>query len=161
MDLVIQKATELGADAIIPVISGRTVVKVGDAQTQKRERWKRLAIEASKQCGRSAVPDIMIPSSLRTFIPKNRGAKKIFLSEHGGVSLKEMLMSPLEKKTGLAKSVILLVGPEGGWTEIEEQDMMDSCYEAVSLGSHTLRSETAAIVSLALITHFWKNEDVS
>jgi 16S rRNA (uracil1498-N3)-methyltransferase len=70
-------------------------------------------------------------------------------------------MYPLKMETKIPDSVILLVGPEGGWTESEEQDIMDSHYEAVSLGSLTLRSETAAIVSLAMVSHFWKNEDVS
>lgn len=161
MDLVVQKATELNTDVIVPVLSERTIVKIDGVQDKKRERWRRLAIEASKQCGRSTVPEIREPLSLRSLIEKNSASKKLFLSERGGTSLREILMNPLNKKIGIPKSVILLVGPEGGWTEIEEQDMMDSCYEAVSLGSHTLRSETAAIVSLALITHFWKNEDVS
>jgi 16S rRNA (uracil1498-N3)-methyltransferase len=72
-----------------------------------------------------------------------------------------MLIYSHSEKTKIPESFILLVGPEGGWTEKEEQDIMDNYYEAISLGSLTLRSETAAIVSLAMVSHFWKNEDVS
>jgi len=161
MDLVIQKATELGTDCIVPVISERTVVKMEGIQDKKWKRWNRVAIEASKQCGRSAVPDIMTPVNLATFIEKEEASKKLFLSERGGTSLRKILIHPLERKLEIPKDVILLVGPEGGWTEMEEQDIMKSRYEAVSLGSLTLRSETAAVVGLAMVSHFWKYQDVS
>jgi 16S rRNA (uracil1498-N3)-methyltransferase len=161
MDLVIQKATELGAHAIIPVISDRTVVKMGDKQDKKLERWKRISVEASKQCGRSTVPEIQPPKSLKAFIKDGKDARKLFLSERGGKSLRDILTGPFFEKTNKPSSIIMLVGPEGGWTESEEQDIMDGHYEAVSLGSLTLKAETAAIVSLAMVSHFWKREDVS
>lgn len=161
MDLVIQKATELDAHAIIPVISDRTVVRIEGKKDKKWARWKRIAIEASKQCGRSSVPEILPPVGLRTFLDGQEGTKKLFLSERRGESLREILMCPFHEKKEIPGSTVLLVGPEGGWTEREEQDIMNSHYEAVSLGSLTLRSETAAIVSLAMVAHFWKNGHVS
>jgi 16S rRNA (uracil1498-N3)-methyltransferase len=161
MDLVIQKATELGTDSIVPVISERTIVKMEGIQDKKWKRWNRVAIEASKQCGRSAVPDIMAPVNLTTFIQKKEESKKLFLSERGGGALRQILIHPIERNLQIPRYVILLVGPEGGWTEREEQDIMKSRYEAVSLGSLTLRSETAAIVGLAMVSHFWKYQDVS
>jgi 16S rRNA (uracil1498-N3)-methyltransferase len=161
MDLVIQKATELGMHVIRPIISDRTVVKIEDRQYKKTERWKRIIVEASKQCGRSSLPEIHPPIGLNTFINRKEKAKKLFLSERGGKFLRDILMYPLKMETKIPGSVILLVGPEGGWTEGEEQDIMENYYEAVSLGSLTLRSETAAIVSMAMVSQFWKNEDVS
>jgi 16S rRNA (uracil1498-N3)-methyltransferase len=161
MDLVIHKATELGMNAIRPIISDRTVVNIEDRQNKKTERWKRIIVEASKQCGRSSLPEIHPPIGLNTFITRKEKAKKLFLSERGGKFLRDILMYPLKMETKIPDSVILLVGPEGGWTESEERDIMENYYEAVSLGSLTLRSETAAIVSLAMVSHFWKNEDVS
>lgn len=161
MDLVIQKATELGAHAIIPIISDRSVVKIDNREGKKMERWRRIVIEAAKQCGRSSLPEIHPPKRLSVFITGRNESKKLFLNERGGKSLREILMYPLVEKKNVPGSIILLVGPEGGWTEREEQDIMDNYYEAVSLGSFTLRSETAAIVSLAMVSHFWKNEDVS
>ena len=161
MDLVIHKATELGTNAIRPIISDRTVVNIEDRQNKKTERWKRIIAEASKQCGRSSLPEIHPPTGLNTFITRKEKAKKLFLSERGGKFLRDILMYPLKMETKIPDSVILLVGPEGGWTESEERDIMENYYEAVSLGLLTLRSETAAIVSLAMVSHFWKNEDVS
>jgi 16S rRNA (uracil1498-N3)-methyltransferase len=161
MDLVIQKATELDTQTIVPVISQRTVVKIKGKQENKMKRWKRIAIEASKQSGRYSVPSIQPPISLKLFTQGAEESKKLFLSERGGEALRDILRSPWIKRTNTPGSVILLVGPEGGWTEREEQDIMESHYEPVSLGSLTLRSETAAIVSLAMISHFWKNENVS
>ena len=161
MDLVIQKATELEAYTIIPIISDRTFAKIENKQDNKMERWNRIMIEAAKQCGRSSVPEILLPIGLKAFITGKNEGKKLFLSERGGKSLRKILMYPLTEKKNIPNSIILLIGPEGGWTEREEQDIMDSYYEAASLGSLTLRAETAAIVSLAMVSHFWKNVDVS
>lgn len=161
MDLVIQKATELDTHTIIPVLSDRVVFKIEDKQEKKMERWKRIAIEASKQSGRFSVPEILPPISLKMLIHEEREGRRLFLSERGGKALRDILVSPLIEKIETPSSAILLVGPEGGWTETEEQDIMDNHYEPVSLGSLTLRSETAAIVSLAMVSHFWKNKDVS
>ena len=161
MDWVIQKATELDTHAIAPVISERTIIKIEGKQEKKMERWRRIAIEASKQSGRLSVPEILPPTNLKSFIKGEEEGKKLFLSERGGEALRDILMSPLIENTDTPSSVILLVGPEGGWTDIEEQDIMNSHYEAVSLGSLTLRSETAAIVSLAMVSHFWKYRNVS
>jgi len=94
-------------------------------------------------------------------LEKNRRKKWKGGNALQGKSLRDILMYPLIEKIEKPSSIILLVGPEGGWTESEEQDIMDNHYEAVSLGSLTLRSETAAIVSLAMVSHFWKNDDVS
>jgi len=161
MDLVIQKATELGAFAVQPIISDRTIVKLENKQNKKIDRWKRIMVEAAKQSGCASLPDIYPPLSLKAFLTKKEKAKKLFLSERGGKFFRDILIAPLMMEMKIPDSVILLIGPEGGWTEKEEQDIMECHYEAVSLGSLTLRSETAAIVSLAMISHFWKKEDVS
>ena len=161
MDLVIRKATELGTHSIHPIISDRTVVKIENRQDKKMERWKRITVEAAKQCGRSALPKIHSPTGLNSFITREDKAKKLFLSERGSKYLRDILISPFMAETKIPTSVILLIGSEGGWTEKEEQDIMENCFEAVSVGSLTLRSETAAIVSLAMVSHFWMNDDVS
>jgi 16S rRNA (uracil1498-N3)-methyltransferase len=160
MDLVVQKATELGAYAIVPLLSERTVVKIENKQDKKMERWKRVVLEAAKQSGSTSVPEIHPPTELMRFISGKEKSKKMFLSERGGESLRDILMFPLNEKLKIPDSVNLLIGPEGGWTEKEEQDIMSNSYEAVSLGTFTLRSETAAIASLAMVSHFWMHEDV-
>jgi len=161
MDLVVQKATELGAHAIYPLLTGRTIAKIENKQDKKMERWNRIVLEAAKQSGSTPVPEVHPPEELKRFIAGGGESKKMFLSERGGETLRDILMSPLNEKREIPGSVILLVGPEGGWTEEEEQDIMNNSFEAVSLGTFTLRSETAAIVSLAMVSHFWMHEDVS
>lgn len=161
MDLVVQKATELGAYAIVPLLTERTVAKIENKQDKKMERWKRIVLEAAKQSGSISVPEIHPPTELKRFITEREESKQIFLSERGGKSLRDILMLPLKEKLKIPDSVNLLVGPEGGWTEKEEQDIMNNSYEAASLGTFTLRSETAAIVSLAMVSHFWMQKDVS
>lgn len=161
MDLIIQKATELGSYAFQPIISERAVVKLHDGQDKKMNRWERITIEAAKQSGSAHLPKILPPMSLREFITREEKAQKYFLCERGGKYLRDILISPLIEEKKAPGSVILLVGPEGGWTDEEEQAIMENRYEAVSLGSLTLRSETAAIVGLAMVSHFWNDEHVS
>jgi RsmE family RNA methyltransferase len=98
---------------------------------------------------------------LGAFIHREKESKRLFLNERGGTPLGKILMHPIIERKKMPRSTILLVGPEGGWTEGEEQDIMGSCYQAVSLGALTLRAETAAIASLAMVSHFWMNRDVS
>ncbi len=150
MEIVLQKATELGMNAFIPIISSRSIVRIDDKTDKKMERWRRIALESAKQCGRSFVPKIHIPTDLDAFIKQSREDKRLYFSEKGGKQLRDILICPKPPS-----SVVLLIGPEGGWTDKEEQDIVDHEFEAVSLGPLTLRSETAAIVSLALVSHFW------
>lgn len=151
MEFVLQKATELGMSAFVPILSSRSLIKIENKTEKKMERWRRIALESAKQCGRSFVPEIHLPTDLNAFIEQSREQKRLYFSEKGGKQLRDVLICPMPPS-----SVVLLIGPEGGWTDEEEQDIVDCDFEAVSLGSLTLRSETAAIASLALVSHFWK-----
>jgi 16S rRNA (uracil1498-N3)-methyltransferase len=155
MDLVIQKSTELGAHVFIPVISSRSVVKLQHGIAKKLERWKRIGLEAAKQCGNVNIPEVYSPVKLDKFLQKRNESRKMFLSERGGKLIRNVLLSSLGVEPEIPHSVVLLVGPEGGWTDKEERDILDNGFEAVSLGPFTLRSETAAMVSLAMVSHFW------
>lgn len=152
LELVLQKATELGMSEFFPVISSRSIIKIGDNPEKKVQRWRRIVLESSKQCGRSVVPRIHTPSDLSTFFRQTDCDRKIFFHGKGGAYLKDLLahLHP-------PSSVVLLIGPEGGWTEREEQDIVGRGFEAISLGPLTLRSETAAIASLAMVSHFWNS----
>ena len=158
MDLIIQKATELGISTIIPVFTHRTIVKIEDKMTKKMMRWQRIIRESAKQCGRAIMPSIQSPELLTRIMEKRTETKKILLSEKSGVPLKNILSSFLKKETGShhdLHSIFLLIGPEGGWTEAEEKYILKHGFEAASLGSHILRAETAAISSMAIISHYW------
>ncbi len=164
LELLIQKATELGAACFLPVIAARSIVKVEGKIEKKTERWTRIAREAAKQSGNTQVPAILPPTPLAEVLETVEAGVKIFLNERGGRYLKDILMGShdsTEEVTKIPKSIQVLIGPEGGWTEQEEHDILDHGYTAVSLGPQTLRSETAAISCLVLINHFWNLQDVS
>jgi len=154
MDWLIQKATELGLLAFVPVLSERCVVKLEDGSDKKVERWKRIAREASKQCRSGLVPAVLAPLSLEDFLREQQSGKKIFLSEHRGLPLRDIVRSAQDSKIQ-PSDVMILVGPEGGWTEVEEDTILRRGYEPVSLGTNILRAETASLTAMAIISHFW------
>jgi len=149
MDLIIQKSTELGITKIIPVLSARTIVKIENKVDMKLSRWKKIALAAAKQCGRSDLPSIKPPIGLSELLEKCKASKNIFLNEKGGTLLKDII------KKDIPKSALVLVGPEGGWTDEEEKNIIQHDYEPVDLGVNILRTETAAICSLGILSHFW------
>lgn len=156
MDLVVQKATEAGVSVFIPLLTERTELKEGRGTGHKRDRWGRIALEATKQCGRSLVPDIRPPLFLQAFLDGAGGALKIYLSEKSGPYLKEVIVSSgSSRPQPPPASVLLLVGPEGGFTDKEERDILGRDFVAVKLSRYTFRSETAAILGVAMINHFW------
>lgn len=156
MDWVIQKATELGVDVLVPLISSRSVVKIGPGEGPRVDRWRRIAREASKQSRRASLPEVQEPRRFPDFLSA-RAAKKFMLTETGGTALKDILArSPGQPAGTDLPAVLLAVGPEGGWTPEEENAGRAAGFEAVSLGQQTLRSETAALAALAMISHFWK-----
>lgn len=155
MEWAIEKCTELGVTRIIPVIAGRTDTHLATAAPKRRERWQRLALQASEQSRRIAPPEISAPTRLKDFcnagVPPAVGqtssparVARIVLSESGeDFSLREAL-------TPRPSSATLAIGPEGGWAPDELEWFHDSHWTAASLGDTILRAETAAIVATAL-----------
>ena len=160
MDIIIQKSTELGITTFIPVMTARTIVKIEDKIQKKIERWKKIALEAVKQSQRAFLPSILSPMLLEKLVEERHEERKFILSEKRGKYLKDILIQNSGSKPEIAEppsSVLILVGPEGGWTEEEEKYILNHGYEAVSLGRQILRAETAVLCSLALISHFWNS----
>jgi len=156
MDLVIQKATELGVDLLIPLITERSIVKLGDRGAVKVERWRRIVDEAAKQSRRSKRPEVLAPRPLAELFTGRTETTKLFLTEDKAKPLREVLLAGPEGAAGGAPAVLLVVGPEGGWSEGEKAGSVAAGFEPVSLGERPLRSETAALAALAMISHFWK-----
>lgn len=155
MEFILQKATELGLSHFIPVVSSRSLVKVEGKINTKINRWKRIIREAAKQSGASSLPSVSPPQELSRVIQRKE-EKKLLLSERGGKKLKEILLDdPQVSGGGLFSTALILVGPEGGWTEQEEIDILGHGFERVSLGSQILRTETASICAAAMMAHFW------
>jgi 16S rRNA (uracil1498-N3)-methyltransferase len=158
MDWIVQKATELGADMIIPLDTARAIVKVAGGEGRRVERWRKISREAAKQSRRASLPEVGEPLSFRAFLDGCPGTRKLILTEGAGTPLREILKLGPGEAPGAAMPVILLaVGPEGGWTKEEEAESLAAGFEPVSLGRQPLRSETAALGALAMISHFWKS----
>jgi 16S rRNA (uracil1498-N3)-methyltransferase len=152
MDYLIQKATELGVKEIIPFLSSRSVPLLEKSKRFKRNvRWERIAVEASKQCGRGVVPRIeplqAYSEMLRTASP---GSLRLILWEKEGARLKEAL----EGSTGKTK-IFFIIGPEGGLSQEEVDQAKRNGFTPVTLGRRILRSETASLCLMSILQYEW------
>jgi 16S rRNA (uracil1498-N3)-methyltransferase len=156
MDLIVQKATELGVGEIIPIQAARSVARLSGENAGKLARWRKIAAEASKQSRRSIIPIIREPQPILAFLQLRPGDRRFLLCEVGGVRLREILNpTPGRPEVPAGSTVVVLVGPEGGWTREERGQALEQGFEPVSLGSCLLRAETAALAALAAISVFW------
>lgn len=144
MDMVVQKAVELGTAEIIPLITERCLVR----ETRKTERWRKIAEESAEQCGRAVIPVVHEPMSLHR-LPMQGGIEGFVFWEGGG--------RPLRVSDRAHSKIYLMVGPEGGFTEAEVHTAEGCGLVRTTLGKSTLRAETAAIVSMALVRHMLEN----
>ncbi|MEJ2515016.1 MAG: 16S rRNA (uracil(1498)-N(3))-methyltransferase [Gammaproteobacteria bacterium] len=146
MDLVVRKATELGASAILPVVTERTVVKLDARRLQNRlTHWRAIVVSACEQCGRNRLPEVLEPEPAATAVEQFPAALKLMLDPTGTASL-QTLPSP-----DPAGGVALLVGPEGGLTDAERARAREAGYAGLRLGPRVLRTETAAITGVAVL----------
>ncbi|HKW25380.1 MAG TPA: RsmE family RNA methyltransferase [Terriglobales bacterium] len=145
MEWAIEKCTELGVARIVPFAARRTDTHLAAAAIKRVERWRRIAREASEQARRAALPEIASPVKLRDVMAM-QGEPRIVLSEaETATSLHELCAS------GGSSSLVLAIGPEGGWTNEELQAFAEAGWKAASLGPTILRAETAAIAALAVV----------
>jgi 16S rRNA (uracil1498-N3)-methyltransferase len=148
MDLVIQKATELGVARIVPLITERCVVKLDAKQAEAKLRhWRAITIAACEQCGRNRLPELEPVAKFHDYL---RTASKPAATEH------RLLLSPIGETRirdlhATSTAVSVLIGPEGGLTEIEHESALKSGFTAVRLGPRVLRTETAALAALTAI----------
>ena len=143
MEWAIEKCTELGVERIVPLAARRTDAHLAAAAAKRVERWRRIAREASEQARRVAPPEMSAPLKLRDVVALP-GERRIVLSEaETAVSLRELC--------GAGASVVLAIGPEGGWTSEELQAFAEAGWKSASLGGTILRAETAAIAATAII----------
>jgi 16S rRNA (uracil1498-N3)-methyltransferase len=156
IELILQKAAELGISVFIPLETVRSLKSPEDRSGRKTERWARIAREATKQSKGAAAPGVSSPRRLRDILEEPGEGLRIFLSEHGGKPLRILLLEAGEGGKPMPSAVTVFVGPEGGWTDAEEKNFRAAGCEAISLGRRVLKSETAALAAVAMISHFWK-----
>jgi 16S rRNA (uracil1498-N3)-methyltransferase len=147
MDLVVQKATELGATRIVPAASARSVVRLEPAREASRvERWRRIAVEAARQCGRADAPEVTPPAPLDQALAGSAAAARVLLHERAAAPLRSILPAR-------TASVAVAVGPEGGFSPEEVEAAARAGWVIASFGDRVLRAETAAIAALAVVGH--------
>lgn len=150
MDFVVQKATELGVKRITPVLTEYGVVKLSPDRAKKRqEHWQKIANSACEQSGRTRLPLIDTPMPLKNWFGDKPASvdADLILAPHASVPLASI--SPPDTK------VCVLIGPEGGFSDKEYGDAEVSGFRAVSLGPRILRTESAAIATLAVLQSLW------
>jgi 16S rRNA (uracil1498-N3)-methyltransferase len=156
MEGIIQKATELGAHRIIPILSERTVARVGaDAAGGKVEKWEATAVEAIKQCGSAWLPRIEPPLTPQAFLARNEKFDLLLIASLQGDARhpREHFDSFLVEHRRLPASVCVWVGPEGDFTPAESNMIRCGGALPVTLGQLVLRSDTAAIYCLSAINY--------
>jgi len=147
MDLVLQKATELGATRIIPIITERCIVKLNDKESKKLERWSRIVKEASEQCKRISIPII---DNVHTISDLNfsDGVKLVCSTRENEKNIKNLM----HNLNGCAKMYIV-VGPEGGLSIDEENKLNDLGFVSITLGKRIMRVETVPMFVLSILNY--------
>jgi 16S rRNA (uracil1498-N3)-methyltransferase len=145
MDWLVEKAAELGATAIWPLLAQRSVLRLSGERAAKRQaHWQAVAVAACEQCGRNRIPTVHPIEPLDQWRPPE-GPLRLLLSPRATQALSAAAMQA-------AGPVLLLSGPEGGLTDAEEQSALAQGFGPVSLGQRVLRAETAPLAALVALT---------
>jgi 16S rRNA (uracil1498-N3)-methyltransferase len=151
MDLIVEKAVELGVTDIIPVITERTIVRLdADARKERGERWQRLALSASRQCGTSWVPDVR---SVCDYSEAMRNCREFDLLLVGSLGDDARPLHDVLNEARRKTKAALIIGPEGDLTSAEIKEAMDAGAVPVSFGQLVLRVETAALYGLSVLNY--------
>ncbi len=142
-DLIVQKAVELGITKLIPLITIRCDVKQKDA-ARRLERWRRIAMEATKQTGRAKLMEIAEPATFDKLLGELNGENAVLFSERDGRDFTTIAAD---------KNITALYGPKGGWDDVELKLAAEHNINIVTLGGRILRAETAAIAITAILQH--------
>ena len=156
MDEIVRQATEIGAAHLVPLLSERTQVHLdGDRAEKKVEKWRVTAIEAAKQCGNPWLPTIAPLQPLAAFVGSALGHDlKLIASLHAGTTtLKKALAHHAAKHGHAPRKVLWLVGPEGDFSSAEMTTAVMAGFQPITLGPLVLRSDTAAIYALSILSH--------
>ena len=142
-DLVIQKAVELGVAILVPLQTVHCEVKLKDA-VKRMSRWRRIALEATKQSGRAKIMQISEPAAFDALIANSKNENVVLFSERDGNDFSTIMPD---------KKITALVGPKGGWDDSELETARSRGISIITLGGRILRAETAAIAITAILQH--------
>jgi 16S rRNA (uracil1498-N3)-methyltransferase len=153
MDFIVEKATELGVQTIIPFVSSYSIPRLDESKIVKRgERWQKIALSAAKQCGRTRMPEISPVFEYRKLLDDApaQTLKLICWEKEQQRSLYQV-----HEQRRDVEAVLIVIGPEGGFTAEEAQMAQRQGFEPVELGRRILRAETAAVTAIALVQFLW------
>jgi 16S rRNA (uracil1498-N3)-methyltransferase len=156
MDLIVQKAVEIGAAEIAPLLSDRTVVRLDEeSAASKQTKWQTVAIEAAKQCGQNWLPEVQPPKTLAQFFADHRrfDLQLIGSLQSDAMHLKKILAEYSREHGDRPASVLMLVGPEGDFTPAELSLARSHGCRPITLGPVVLRVETASIYCLSILSY--------
>lgn len=150
MDWIVEKAVELGAAGIIPLAAQRSVVRLsGDRADKRLAHWLGVVVSASEQCGRNRLADVAPVQDANRWLATPATGTRILLSPRADASLAQWV------RATPPQDVTLLVGPEGGFTDQEEETARAAGALALSMGPRVLRTETAGLAALAILAAGW------
>jgi 16S rRNA (uracil1498-N3)-methyltransferase len=155
MDFILEKATELGCARVVPFRSSRTIPRLtGREAVRKLSRWERVALAAAKQCGTGRLPDItgLVSYAEALRLGSASEGRIVFYEGEGSFGLRTVLSG----MDGI-RSIALLIGPEGGFSEDEVKEAERAGFARAGLGPRILRVETAAIASLSMVAYHFEN----
>lgn len=155
MDEIVRNAVMLGVAAVVPLLSARSEVDPRRLAASGRvARWRRVAVASVKQCGRAVVPDVHEPCSLADCLRSFDAQQKYLFTEPGLAQAKPASVRDLFS-FAVPASALLIVGPEGGWTEDEVRLATSEHCRPLTLGARTLRADAAALVGIAALQSVW------
>ena len=146
MDLILQKATELGVSEVHPLSSQRSEVKLDDTRAEKRlAHWQSVVVSACEQSGRAIVPRVSAPVSLAAALGAlPAGGLRLILDPDGGLSLPTLAWES-------TAPILLAVGPEGGWSPLDRDQLHAASFQGLRMGPRILRTETAGLAAIAAL----------
>ncbi|HLB41505.1 MAG TPA: 16S rRNA (uracil(1498)-N(3))-methyltransferase [Gammaproteobacteria bacterium] len=150
MDFIVQKSVELGVNKIVPLMTERCHIKRNTLQEKKRLiHWQSVAISACEQCGRNRLPMITLPMMLEEWVPQAKANYRFVLSPHHSNSTNSKNVNARQR------SIILLIGAEGGLTDNEVKLAIRYQFSPLHLGPRILRTETAGLAAISIIQACW------
>jgi len=156
MELIVQKAVEIGAAEISPILSDRAIIRLDEESgVQKQSKWQSIAVEAAKQCGQNWLPDVGLPQKLSDFFEHAPpfDLRLIGSLQSDALHLKKILTEYSTEHGELPRSVLMLIGPEGDFTPAELSLARRHGCRPITLGPIVLRVETAAIYCLSILSY--------
>lgn len=157
MELIIQKAVELGARRIVPVSMKRCIMKLDDKKAKKKvDRWNMIAESAAKQSKRNRIPEVSDPMTLKQALAEAKDLEGLLIpyEDARGMGHTRQVLNEMKEK----KSIGIFIGPEGGFEESEVEAVREAGGEVITLGHRILRTETAGMTTLSILMYLLEEE---